>query len=275
MRCVSLKPTRSIEDRFTMAGDEIATATLKKIRRHARVIGRCGRESNGFRRGRVSAGDKGRERGGATPPSRRQFGKERESMRLLLLATVAGAAMITTPCAAQDKPDFSGFRLEALGGYDNLSGGGDGKDGFVYGVAAGYDAALGRARLGLEGEITDSTVRQRDADVLTAGDRLRTEAGRDFYVGVRAGYVVSPKLMAYAKAGYTNARVTSRYTSGAVTTREADNLDGFRLGAGLEYAISPRFFVKGEYRYSHYGDQNGKDIDADRHQVMAGVGVRF
>ncbi|MCC2979609.1 outer membrane protein [Sphingomonas sp. IC4-52] len=196
-------------------------------------------------------------------------------MRLLLISTAAVAAMMTSPCAAQEKPDFSGFRLEALGGYDHLSGGGDGKDGFVYGAATGYDAALGRARLGLEGEITDSTVRQRDVDVLTAGDRLRADAGRDFYIGVRAGYVLSPKLMAYAKAGYTNARVKTRYTSGTVTTREAENLDGFRLGAGLEYAISPRFFVKGEYRYSHYGDQNGEEIDADRHQVMAGVGVRF
>ncbi|SEJ23367.1 outer membrane immunogenic protein [Sphingomonas sp. OV641] len=196
-------------------------------------------------------------------------------MRLLLISTATIAAMMANPCAAQDKPDFSGFRLEALGGYDNISSGGEGDDGFVYGAAAGYDAALGRTRLGVEGEITDSTVRDRSRDVLTAGDRLRSDAGRDFYIGVRAGYVISPKLMAYAKAGYTNARVTTRYNSATEATRDSENLDGFRLGAGLEYAISPRFFVRGEYRYSHYGDQNGADIDADRHQLMAGVGVRF
>jgi outer membrane immunogenic protein len=33
--------------------------------------------------------------------------------------------------------------------------------------------------------------------------------------------------------------------------------------------------VKGEYRYSNYGNQDGVDVDADRHQLMAGVGVRF
>ncbi len=199
-------------------------------------------------------------------------------MRALLITTAAATfALFATPCTAQAAEDFSGFRLEALGGYDHVSGGdeGDGKGGFLYGVATGYDAALGRVRLGAEAELTDSTVRQRDTITGEGGGNFRTELGRDLYLGVRAGYVLSPAAMIYAKAGYTNARTTSSFTTGATTTRDAVNLDGFRAGAGVEVKIDPRFYVKGEYRYSHYGDQNGLEIDADRHQLMAGVGVRF
>lgn len=192
-------------------------------------------------------------------------------MRSFFITAAAGAALLATPAFAQgaDPQDFSGFRLEALGGYDHVSGDGDdGKGGFAWGAAGGYDAALGRVRLGIEGEVTDSTIRQRDVGV-------RSDIGRDLYLGARLGYVLSPRAMIYAKAGYTNARVTSRVTTGTTTVKDSTNLDGFRAGAGVEVAISPRFYVKGEYRYSHYGDQNGLDIDADRHQLMAGVGVRF
>lgn len=185
--------------------------------------------------------------------------------RFLLVPAVAAAAF-ATPCAAQDVDTaFSGFRLEALGGYDHVSGNGEGQDGFVYGGAVGYDAALGRARLGAEAEITGSTL----------GDDDLIKVGRDLYLGVRAGYVLSPAAMLYLKAGYTNARVTGSYTAGETTVRESVNLDGFRLGAGMEVALSPRFYVKGEYRYSHYGDQDDLSIDADRHQLLAGIGARF
>ena len=58
-----------------------------------------------------------------------------------------------------------------------------------------------------------------------------------------------------------------------------------RAGAGLEYAINPRTFMNVEYRYSNYGkarfeyadgsNTNNFDVDTDRHQVVAGVGMRF
>lgn len=202
-------------------------------------------------------------------------------MRPVFAAAASAAAALTvavaTPGHAQtaDTADFSGFRLEALAGYDNLSAGGDGSDGFVYGIAAGYDAPVGRARLGVEAEIADATTDARARGVLVANDSLRAEAGRDLYLGVRAGYVLSPRAMLYAKAGYTNARLATTYVAGTATVRDARNLDGFRLGAGVEYALSRNVYAKAEYRYSHYGEQDGIALDADRHQLMAGVGVRF
>jgi outer membrane immunogenic protein len=132
---------------------------------------------------------------------------------------------------------------------------------------------------GIEGEITDSTASTRTSNLLTVNDQFRVEAGRDLYVGGRIGTAISSQALLYAKAGYTNARVESRYTttSGNVTTQIRDdvNLDGFRVGAGLEYNLTPSAYVKGEYRYSHYGKIDGYDTDLDRHQLLAGVGIRF
>ena len=52
-------------------------------------------------------------------------------------------------------------------------------------------------------------------------------------------------------------------------------MEGFRVGAGAEFKLSNNMYLKGEYRYSNYGKIDGYDIDIDRHQVVAGVGIRF
>jgi len=203
-------------------------------------------------------------------------------MRKLVLtaATAALGLGLAAPALAQDsgKAPFTGLRVEGLAGYDHLSAGrGDSgsSDGVMYGGAVGYDAQVGGVVLGVDGEIAGSTTDTRTDNLFTAGDRLRVNAGRDLYAGARLGYVVSPRTMLYAKAGYTNARVEEQYNAGSTRIEDHQDLDGYRLGAGVEYKMGPTTFVKAEYRYSHYGDINGYDIDANRHQVVAGVGVRF
>lgn len=204
-------------------------------------------------------------------------------MRKLAMAIPAAvmAIAVAAPATAQDGP-FAGGRVEVLAGYDNVQDGGDGdsegREGFGYGGRIGYDFQRGNIVYGIDGELTDSTTKARSYNALTAGDRFSVEAGRDFYVGGRLGYVISPQAMIYGKGGYTNARFESRYQ--ATTTSENElvdktNLGGFRLGAGLEYKLTPTSFVTAEYRYSHYGNLDGYDIDLDRHQLMAGVGIRF
>ena len=198
-----------------------------------------------------------------------------------LVITAATAALgfgLAAPAFAQDQAPFTGVRVEALGGYDHVSDGdsnSNGKDGFTYGGALGYDAQVGGVVLGVEGEVTGSTTKIRAANVLTAGDRLRVSAGRDFYVGGRIGYAVSPRALIYGKAGYTNARVNTDYTVGTARIEDHTNLDGYRLGAGIEYNVTPKAYVKAEYRYSHYGEAGNYDINANRNQVLGGIGYRF
>ncbi len=199
-------------------------------------------------------------------------------MRKFILAAVATAALLPAAAQAQagpvDPAPFTGLRAEALVGYDALTSGQD-SDGVVYGGAVGYDAQVGGITLGIEGEATESSIKGRERNLLVAGDSARVTLGRDLYVGGRVGFPLAPTTLLYGKAGYTNARINTRYVSGATTVRDKAEADGLRLGAGLEHAIGTRTFIKGEYRYSNYKEIDDFDVDADRHQVMAGVGIRF
>lgn len=200
-------------------------------------------------------------------------------MRNLILAAVVTTALATPALAQTTAAPFTGLRIEGVAGYDALKDGHDTSDGFVYGGAVGYDVQLNNLVVGAEGELTGSTTDTRTDNLINVGDRFRVGMGRDLYLGARVGFPLNPTTMAYAKGGYTNARVDTRYTQGSTETRDHTDLDGFRLGAGLEHQIGARTYIKGEYRYSNYGHADNSvgryDIDVDRHQLVAGVGMRF
>lgn len=190
----------------------------------------------------------------------------------LLAALLAGVA--TTPAMAQDTAPFSGPRVEGIVGYDTTDVEGENSDGVAYGVGVGYDfQARGGAVFGVEAEASDSTVDECVNDVDVVGDQLCAKAGRDLYIGGRVGAAVSPNMLVYGKAGYSNARVGLDYEDGTSSDtldfEDGQNLDGIRVGAGLEFALGPNSYAKTEYRYSNY------EQGFDRHQVVAGFGFRF
>jgi outer membrane immunogenic protein len=190
--------------------------------------------------------------------------------KYVFAALVAGA--LAAPAMAQDKAPFTGVRVEGLAGWDRPNVSGVKDNGVVYGVGAGFDFQAGGAVLGVEGEASDSTSKKCVGGFVVSGDRACSNAGRDLYVGGRAGAVVGSNTLVYAKAGYSNARVTSNYTGvagGPASFRLSENLDGLRVGGGIEHAVGRNAFVKAEYRYSNY------EHDVERHQVVAGFGVRF
>ena len=204
-------------------------------------------------------------------------------MRITLFAAaLAASTALAAPAFAQDQdsdPSFTGPRAEVVVGWDRVEDGStpnaDTTDGVVYGGAVGYDFQLGNAVVGFEGEATGATTRERATGVIVPGDNFRVSAGRDLYVGGRVGFVVGDNALLYAKGGYTNAQVDTRYINGATTVNDTETLDGWRLGAGAEVRLTGNFYLKGVYRYSNYTQANGSSIDLDRHQVVGGVGVRF
>ena len=181
------------------------------------------------------------------------------------------AAAAATPAMAQDNAGFTGGHIEAIGGWDKVDSDIN-VDGFTYGLGAGYDFDTGGMVVGLEGEITDSTAK-KCAEI--PGYKACAKAGRDLYVGARLGTTIgaSKNTLLYAKGGYTNAasELEETETVGTVTTvtNYSSKDDGWRVGAGLETKTSNNLLLKGEYRYSDYGD------GVNRHQVLAGVGIRF
>ena len=189
--------------------------------------------------------------------------------KYVLAALVAGA--FAAPAMAQDNAPFTGVRVEGIVGYDRADANPH-TNGVVYGVGAGFDFQAGGAVLGVEGEASDSTADRCVGGLVVAGDRTCASAGRDLYVGGRVGGLVSPSTLIYAKAGYTNARINADYTGvtgGPASFRLHDELDGVRVGAGVEHAVGRNAFVKVEYRYSNY------EAGAERHQAVAGFGFRF
>jgi outer membrane immunogenic protein len=219
-------------------------------------------------------------------------------MRIAIAAALAASTMIAAPAFAQDNtdPTFTGFRAGVVGGYDivrpgstedsDIDGDDQNVDGFLYGVELGYDIGVGGAVVGVEAELSDSTgkveAQSTDPNFFGFGE---VGAGRDIYVGLRAGVLASPSTLVYAKGGYTNARLNVLASDGETELRQNFELDGWRIGAGIEQAIGTNSYAKLEYRYSNYSNANFEysngaitedfDIDTDRHQIAVGVGFRF
>jgi len=222
-------------------------------------------------------------------------------MKKLLIVLAGGSALASVPALAQDTTSdstFTGPRVEAILGYDiNKAGSSIDDDanednnhttkGLLYGVGVGYDVDLGGVVVGAEAELTDSTAKTGFQDGQFAGFGVgNVKANRDIYVGARVGAKVSPQTLVYVKGGYTNAKFDVRSFDGTTTFRDDLDADGFRIGAGAEYAISRNTFAKLEYRYSNYKeaeidfdgtlpDSDRFDVDTDRHQIVAAVGWRF
>jgi outer membrane immunogenic protein len=203
-------------------------------------------------------------------------------MRKYVLAALLAGAM-ASPAMAQEEPSgFSGFRVEGLIGYDRVGSGevDDGTDtsdnegdesveGIGYGVGAG-----------IEGEYMESSA-DAESDESVDGFNTRIGIGRDLYVGGRVGFAASPNALLYVKGGYTNTGVEAAFDDDVDLFEFEREIDGWRAGAGAEFRFGTNAYGKVEYRYSNYGDLEfddtdfERDIDVDRHQVVAGVGFRF
>ncbi|WP_408590231.1 outer membrane protein [Novosphingobium sp.] len=226
-------------------------------------------------------------------------------MKQLFPIALGGLAVtIAQPVLAQEdraprtpSEAFSGTRIEALLGYDHVGATSTkdidstaaykpSSDGVVFGGGIGYDFALTRrVTLGGEAELTGSSAKST-IDATDTFNLTRLRAGRDWYIGTRIGYAVSPSTLLYAKAGYTNARFNLTGANSTQVLTDRRDLDGYRLGAGVEQKITGLTFTKLEYRYSHYSnatsnydgytpDASTFGLNSNRHQIVASVGVRF
>ena len=193
-----------------------------------------------------------------------------------LAATGATAALVAfaTPAAAQDRQSFTGPRAEVTVGYDTTrigdqpAGAPKSVNQARYGAALGYDVAVGNTwTLGAEIDAGGTLGDGRRFKVGTT--QFDADQGRDLDASLRLGYKAGARTLVYGKAGWANSRYIASSQTGSTQVQAASNEDGLRLGAGIEHMLTERFYAKAEYRYTSYGH------DVDRHQALAGVGVRF
>jgi outer membrane immunogenic protein len=168
-------------------------------------------------------------------------------MKTVIFAAIA-AACVSAPAFAQDAAPFTGPRAGVTAGYDKV----EGRDGFSYGVDAGYDIALApRIVGGVDVALADSTT--------GAGG---VEASRDLSASLRLGYVATPKILAFGKVGYASSRFELNGGSGTA-------LEGVRYGGGLEYSVTPHSYISAEYQRSEYEQNLSRDAG------VVTIGYRF
>ena len=225
--------------------------------------------------------------------------------------SAAFAATLTLACpAAAQETNFGGFRIDGRLGWTSTGASAtavnlaedpaeDGDElievsasnGDVgYGLEAGYDMMIGRSPI-LVGIYGGVDLGSTSACAEIAGDdRACAETDLAFHAGLRAGYVVSPALMVYAKGGYSRGDLDIRYDADVededdVILDSSTNRNGFHLGGGFEIAFSRNFYGKLEYSYTDFGSATeafdqpsilpGFSVGLDRHQAVAGLGFRF
>lgn len=158
-------------------------------------------------------------------------------MKTFVMAAAAALALAATPAMAND---FTGVRAEVTAGLDDVTGGVDPTE-VTYGAGVGLDA-----------ELYTNVVVGVEATIDNVFDR------RNVGAAARLGYVVADKALIYGKIGYANWKQT--------TTAE---LEGLRVGGGVEANLYGPVYGKVEYRYTDF------DRGVGQHGGLIGVGVRF
>lgn len=200
-----------------------------------------------------------------------------------LMSTSAFAADVVTPepvapevVEAAPISSWDGAYIGALGGAGWLRGDYDfggglessrTKAGGVIGAFAGYNFQLdNNIVLGIEGDFqynwNEASIRGADIGTDWAGA-----------VRGRVGYAFDDALI-YGAAGWTASR---GYVDAPGASEKTKTLNGYTVGAGVDYKVTQNIFVRAEYRFNDYGTERigGVDFDDQQHQAILGVGFKF
>lgn len=163
------------------------------------------------------------------------------------------------PVQADTGGDWGGAYVGAQLGYGDVDSNGAGLDGdgTIGGVHAGYRADFGKFVAGAEIDYDVS-----DIDIGSGAGTLDNVARLKLMGGLDLG-----RTLVYATAGAAYAEAT---VGGASLS---DN--GQFYGVGLDYAVSDRFTVGGEYLMHKFDDFDGSGADLDVDTIKAKVSFRF
>ena len=219
-------------------------------------------------------------------------------MQRLALAAAAGLSvgLLAAPAYAADLPSryapapyyappplftFNGLYAGINGqfgfGSVSTSGGAAGFSrpvGGLGGVTVGYNYQQGALLVGLEADIGFGSISapQSSGYALNSGAAIHgLGTGR-----ARVGYVWD-RLLVYATGGYAGAQmngtVSDFATRPAYVLSESHYLNGFALGAGVEYALTTRISAKAEYLYTQFGKQGY--FPGTRDSLQAGPNINL
>jgi opacity protein-like surface antigen len=204
-------------------------------------------------------------------------------IRMLTVAALLAATAVAVPATAAE---FSGFRAEIQGGWDNPVANHDIYDasnnfqytyheshsGFMYGGEVGYDFPVSeKIIIGALANVGGTTVKLQP-NLPTNFYSTNANVGVNWNIAARAGVKVADSTLLYTSLGYSNTEIhyyTTNSNNSALSFEDSHRYGGFLVAAGVEQAFAERFYGKLEYRYGDY--QSG----VSRNQIVAGVGMRF
>ncbi len=114
--------------------------------------------------------------------------------------------------------------------------------------------------------------------------------GSLFTVGPRLGWAPNNQWLIFGSGGYARANVLTRgrsFTSGAAFQETSEAQDGYYLGGGVEYAVTPNIILGAEYQHVFLddtfhcvntcipGNTNNHDISADMDIIRARVSFKL
>jgi outer membrane immunogenic protein len=190
-------------------------------------------------------------------------------------ADAVEAAPAAPPEASAASPfSWAGGYVGLHAGYgwgegDVVAGGTSGSidfDGGRFGGFAGYNVDLGSSLIvGIEGDIGYDW-NEREDGTETFGSNVQGA------IRGRVGYAADRALF-YAAGGWA----ATQFSYDDTGVSEDEMMNGWTIGAGVDYAINDRIFARAEYRYNDYGnaDIDAVNIDFTQHVVQAGIGLKF
>ncbi len=222
-------------------------------------------------------------------------------MKKVLIALIGGTAMSFASLAqAADLPyrkeapasydypptfTWTGFYVggTAGAGFGGFNGGGAnyfGRNpvGGSFGLTAGYNYQSGNLVVGGEGDYSWSHIAD-SASPLVGGNstgqvqNLTTVRGRVGYAWDRALF--------YGTGGYAGANIRGVLNAPGVAADQSRYANGFALGLGFEYALTPHVTAKAEYLYTSLGSNNyfvapnAVSTGANINLLRAGVNYKF
>lgn len=167
-----------------------------------------------------------------------------------------GDTVNTTAPANAFSPGFCDGRAR---GPTPATGCDDNGDAVDYGARLGYDWQFGSFVVGALGEISRNDVEDSVSAFSTTPARYTMTRELESLAAIRArgGFAFSSVLL-YATGGYAWGEVDHSFTTSngvnTFTERGDDEAEGYQYGAGVEWAIAPRWRVGAEYLRTNLDD---------------------
>lgn len=194
------------------------------------------------------------------------------------VAALAVALGVCAPAFAQDSnPTFRGIRVEGNVGGDRFQSQGVHHDKLGYGATVGFDGVIdNKIVVGPEASYWRANNWTDNCTGVGASGTLCNRSFQEYGAAVRAGYLVTPNMLVFAKGGYANNEQRKLLTGTTGGYYDHYSTDGYQVGGGAEYTVMNTTsgvlkgaYVSAQYVFSQYNDHTS------RQRAMLGVGLRF